>query len=332
MKLSVLDVLPVTSDRTPTEALQGAADLAVLADELGYERLWYAEHHGMGGIASAVPELLIAHTAPLTKRIRVGAGGVMLPNHAPLRVVEQYRTLAALHPGRIDLGIGRASGTDPVTARALRAVGGGEFAQSLTELLTFDGPGHPANHPYGRVKVTPEGVPLPPMWMLGSSGGSARIAGQLGTGYAFAGHFAPVPAAPAVQAYKASFRPSEHFPEPKVILALSVIVGPTAEEARELSSTFEMVLRSMYTGQVIRGMSPADCRAAGWHPSQPLSASGPMGRLLIVGDPTQVRERIEDVAKAAGADEVMAMTIVFDPEARHESYRMLAKAFDLQGV
>lgn len=324
MKLSVLDVLPVLSGSTAADAVARAADLARAVDDFGYERIWYAEHHSMGGIASSAPELLISHVAPLTKRIRVGAGGVMLPNHTPLQVVERYQTLEALHPGRIDLGIGRAAGTDQLTASALRSVSGDQVSQLIAELVAFAEGDFPAGHPFGRISVAPEGVQLPPIWMLGSSGGSAHVAGQLGTGYAFASHFSAAPAQPAVDAYRGSFQPSAHFAEPRVILALSVVCAATSEEARELSSSIELQFQRISTGNRGPIPTPAEARIAGW--SSDLPIRGPMANLLIVGSPDQVLDQIESQARAVGADEVMMMTIVHDPDARIESYRLIAEA------
>lgn len=323
---SILDVLPVPSGSTASHTLGRAADLARLADRLGYARLWFAEHHGMGGIAASSPELMIAHVAPLTKRIRVGAGGVMLPNHVPLQVVERYSTLEALHPGRIDLGIGRAAGTDPLTAQALRSVSGEQVGGLIAELLAFARREFPPDHPFGRIGITPAGVDLPPIWMLGSSGGSARLAGQIGAGYAFAGHFSETAAAPAVQAYRDAFEPSAAFQEPRVILALSVICADTTEDARELSSSVEIMFQRIRRGETGPVPSPSEARAAGWSHEAP--PRGPMANLLIAGTPEDVRGRIEAAAEAAGADEVMVMTIVHDPAARLRSYELLADTFD----
>ena len=330
MKLSILDVLPVRSGSTAADALRRAADLALLADRHGYTRLWFAEHHGMGGIAASAPELMIAHVAPLTERVRVGAGGVMLPNHVPLQVVERYRTLEALHPGRIDLGIGRAAGTDPLTAQALRSVPGDRVGSLMAELLAFDSGDFPADHPFARVGITPDGIDLPPIWMLGSSGGSARLAGQIGAGYAFAGHFSQTPAAPAIRAYRDAFVPSARFPEPRVILALSVICAETASEARELSSSVEVMFQRIRRGETGPLPSPAEAREAGWSPDA--GPRGPMAGLLIAGTPALVRVRIEGLAEEAGADEVMVMTIVHDPAARLRSYELLAESFRPESV
>src|SRR5688500_2478005 len=182
LPLSILDLAPVAEGTSTPDALQAILDLARLGDELGYTRLWYAEHHGMPSIASSSPDVLIASAAAVTSTIRVGSGGVMLPNHVPLRVAETYRTLAALHPGRIDLGIGRAGGTDGGTLRALRSFGGEHFAEQLAELLAFEQDGFPDDHPFKPVRVVPDRVPLPPIYLLGSSGASAAAAGQLGAG------------------------------------------------------------------------------------------------------------------------------------------------------
>jgi luciferase family oxidoreductase group 1 len=325
VKLSVLDVLPVPSGSAPGNVLARAGDLAHLAERLGYERIWYAEHHGMAGIAATSPELMIAHIAPTTERIRVGAGGVMLPNHAPLQVVERYRTLEALHPGRIDLGIGRAPGTDPLTAQALRTVPG-QYADSLiAELFAFAEGDFPDEHPFGRIRVAPGGVPLPPIWMLGSSGASAQMAGRLGTGYAFAAHFSPTPVAPAVRAYREAFQPSRAFSEPRVMLALSVICAETAGAARDLASSIEVHFQRLRTGETGPVPSPEEARAAGWSPEAP--PTGPMAQLLISGPPDDVRSEIERRAAEVGADEVMVMTIVHDHQARLRSYELLAEAF-----
>ncbi|MCB9750792.1 MAG: LLM class flavin-dependent oxidoreductase [Myxococcales bacterium] len=327
MRLSILDVLPVTSQHSPSDALRGALELARLAERLGYTRLWYAEHHGMASIASTSPELMIAHAGGVTRTIRLGAGGVMLPNHAPLRVVEQYRTLAALHPGRVDLGIGRAAGTDPLTARALGSASGERFPGLMRELLGFSRGTFPKDHPYSHVRVIPEGIPLPPIWMLGSSGGSAELAGAMGSGYAFAGHFSPVPAAPATHAYRRAFRPSADFPEPRVILAVHALCAETDAAAKELAVPVLYSLSLLQRGRSVVVLSPEEVRAKGWIPSP--DRVGPMGHLLLVGDPPRVRAAIERAAAEAGADEVMVMTLAHDPALRLRSYELLAAAFGL---
>lgn len=332
MKLSILDVLPVSSGTTASSAIRHALDLARLGDGRGYERLWYAEHHGMPSIASSAPEIMIGHAAGATQRIRVGAGGVMIPNHTPLQVVERYRTLNALYPGRIDLGIGRAPGTDPLTSSALRAAPGEHGASLIAELLAFERGEFEADHPFRRVGVTPDDVALPPVWLLGSSGSSASFAGQLGLGYAFAAHFSPTPARPAVDAYRSAFRPSIAFPQPHVILALSVIVADTHDEAVELSSSAQVMFARMRSGVIAPVPSPAEARAEGWTPAGGAGLYDSMGRLLIVGTADEVRERIERAAAEALADEVIIMTIAHDPVARLRSYELLSEAFGAVGA
>jgi luciferase family oxidoreductase group 1 len=194
LQLSIQDLVPVSEGTTAAEALARVAELAQLGEALGYQRVWYAEHHSMANIASSAPDVLIAHVAARTDRIRIGAGGVMLPNHVPLRVAETYRTLEALYPGRIDLGIGRAGGADEDALRALRSAGGERFPSLMAELATFERSGYPPEHPFGRVQVVPGEMALPPIWILGSSGASASYAGAGGFGYAFASHFSPAPA------------------------------------------------------------------------------------------------------------------------------------------
>jgi alkanesulfonate monooxygenase SsuD/methylene tetrahydromethanopterin reductase-like flavin-dependent oxidoreductase (luciferase family) len=216
--LSVLDVSPVSSGSNGAQALRNTLELARLADRLGYERYWLAEHHNLPSIASSAPEVMIGHVANLTERIRVGAGGIMLPNHSPLKVAETFRVLEALHPGRIDLGIGRAPGTDPITATALRRSRDGleaeDFPQRFGELLAFSGEGFPEEHPFRSVVAMPADVGLPPNWLLGSSGYSARAAGEMGFSYAFASHFSLADPTPAIRVYRESFEPSKYFERP----------------------------------------------------------------------------------------------------------------------
>ena len=209
--LSVLDLVPVRAGVSSGDAMQEAVDLARLCEALGYTRYWFAEHHGMASIASSVPEILIEHIAAATSRIRVGSGGIMLPNHTPLRVAEAFHTLEALHPGRIDLGIGRAPGTDPATSRALRPFDASQFPDQVREMLALSDRSLPPEHPFATVRVVPSDVRLPPIWVLASSGETASFAGTLGLGYGFARHFSPTPPGPAVRAYRQAFRPSARF-------------------------------------------------------------------------------------------------------------------------
>ncbi len=328
LPLSILDLAPVAEGTSTPQALQKIIDLAKLGDELGYERVWYAEHHGMPSIASSSPEVLIATAAAATARIRVGSGGVMLPNHVPLRVAETYRTLNGLNPGRIDLGIGRAGGTDGRTLRALRSVGGEYFAQELAELLAFEEGNFAPDHPFNPVRVVPEGVELPPIWLLGSSGASAQAAGQLGVGYSFAAHFSQTPAAPAFAAYREAFTPTAAFPQPHAILALSALVAPTDEEAAYLSRSQELSWALFHSGDIRKLVSPEEAAAHHYTPHQ-LSIIDNHRPLWIVGSPETVKAEIDRKVTESGADEVMITTTVWDYDMRLRSYRLLAEAYRL---
>lgn len=330
LPLSILDLAPVADGTTTPQALQQTLDLARLGDELGYTRLWYAEHHGMPSIASSSPEILIAHAAAATKRIRVGSGGVMLPNHVPLRVVETFRTLAGFHPGRIDLGIGRAGGSDGRTLRALRSTDGNDFPHEMAEMLAFEDGRFPDGHPFAPIRVVPDGVPLPPIFLLGSSGASAAAAGELGAGYSFAAHFSPTPPAPAFAAYKAAFRPSSGLAEPLAILAVSALAAPTDEEAKFLSGSQALSWALFHAGEERRLVSPEEAAQHEWTPQQSAIAEK-QGKLWIVGSPAKVKAAIEEQAEASGADEVMVTTTMWSHNLRLRSYRLLAEAFGLQG-
>ncbi|MBO6940700.1 MAG: LLM class flavin-dependent oxidoreductase [Deltaproteobacteria bacterium] len=326
MQLSVLDLAPIASGSDATTALRRVSELARHAEALGYHRFWLAEHHGLPSIASAAPEILIEHVASRTERIRVGSGGVMLPNHAPLAVAERYLTLEALHPGRIDLGVGRAAGTTPVTAHALRSADPQEYPQQLREVMAFARGHFPDTHPYAAIDVVPSGIPLPPMWLLGSSGGSAELAGRVGAGYAFAHHFSPTPAEPALRRYRESFVPSAHFPEPRVMLAVSVFCAETTAEAERLASATGLMFVRLRTGNP--GPIPSPEEAA----EHPLSALEkrfvqPILDLQVVGDPATVKGRLQAIADRTGADELMISTVMHDPEARLRSYQLVAEAF-----
>jgi len=328
LPLSILDLAPVPEGVTTTEALGNIVTLARLGDRLGYRRVWYAEHHGIPSIASSSPEVLIATSASATQRIHVGSGGVMLPNHVPLRVVETYRTLAALHPGRIDLGIGRAGGSDGRTLSALRSVDGSYFPQEMAELLAFDQGNFPADHPFAPIRVVPEHVSLPPIFILGSSGASAAAAGELGLGYSFAAHFSATPAKPAFNAYRDAFRPSAQFAEPHAILAVSALVAPTAEEAEFLSTSQAVSWALFTTGEERRLMPPEEASKRELTPAQ-RAIVDKQSKLWIVGDAETVKAKIEAQAEAAGADEMMVTTTMWSHELRLRSYRLLAEAFGL---
>ncbi len=328
--LSLQDLAPIAEGTSTTDALAETIRLAEAAEALGYTRLWYAEHHGMPSIASSVPEILIASAAAHTKKMRVGSGGVMLLNHAPLRIAEAYRTLEALYPGRIDLGLGRAPGGDGYAMRALRSGGGEEFSQYLAELMAFDEDSFPADHPYSRVPVSPGGVQLPPKWLLGSSGASAQAAGQLGIGYAFAAHFSHTPAAPAFEAYRYSFSPTEAFPKPRTMLCVSALCAPTDDEAQYLSRSQAVNWALFTTGQQRRLMSPEESHQHVFTPQQQ-SIIDLQSSLWIVGSPETVRDAIAEKAEACGADEVMITTTCWSYELRRRSYALIAEAFGVTG-
>ncbi|HEX8244324.1 MAG TPA: LLM class flavin-dependent oxidoreductase [Longimicrobium sp.] len=324
LPLSVLDLAPVASGSTPADAFRGMEELARLADRLGFVRYWLAEHHGMPNIASSSPEILIEHVASKTERIRVGSGGIMLPNHAPLRIAEAFHTLETLHPGRIDLGVGRAPGTDPVTSSALRPFDAEQFPQQLAELVALSRGEFPPGHPFHRVRVVPMGVQLPPVWLLGSSGASARMAGELGMGYAFASHFSPAPAAPPLQAYRDAFRPSDAFPRPHAIVAASVICADTDEEAERLATSMQLVWVRLHRGEFGPFPSPEEAAAYPYTP-QDLAVAAGYRRLQVVGAPARVGEQLQALAAKAGADELMIITAVHSHAARLRSYELLAE-------
>jgi luciferase family oxidoreductase group 1 len=327
LPLSVLDLVPVAAGSSAAEAARRTVDLARLAEQLGFVRYWFAEHHGMPAVASAAPEILIGHVASATTRLRVGSGGVMLPNHPPLRIAEAFRTLAALHPGRIDLGLGRAPGSDVQATRALRAVDGEKFPSLLSELLTWSGENDlPADHPMHALRAMPDDAPLPPIWILGSSGASARMAGQAGMGYSFASHFSPTPATPAFEAYRRAFEPSDQFAEPHAILGVSVICAPTAEEADYLASSMDLAWVRIRRGEFAPLPSPEEALAYPYTEAERRVVRD-FRALAIVGTPAFVREQIEAKAGACQASEVMVVSNLPDHAKRLRSYELLAGAF-----
>ena len=324
--LSVLDLAPVSAGGSAGEALRRAVELARLAERLGYSRFWLAEHHGMPSIASSAPEILIGHVAAATQRIRVGSGGIMLPNHPPLRIAESFHTLEALHPGRIDLGIGRAPGTDPVTVSALRPFDSERFPEMLTELFGLSRGDLPAEHPFHRVRVVPAGVTLPPVWILGSSGATARLAATLGTGYSFASHFSPTSPLPALQAYRDSFRPSTAFPRPHVILGAAVICAPSDEEADHLAASSDLLWVRLRRGEFVGIPSPEEALAYPYTPEERDFVVA-RRRLQVIGSPATVRARLDGLVAETGADEVMVATTTYGVAERFRSYELLAGAF-----
>ena len=331
--LSILDLTPIEAGSSSRQALATSVDLADLADRLGYHRYWFAEHHNAAGLASAAPEVMIAHVAARTTHLRLGSGGVMLPNHAPLKIAETFRLLEALHPGRIDLGLGRAPGGDIRATLALRrareAMNGDDYPERLAELLAFDGDGFPDGHPFAPVRAMPVDVGLPPLWLLGSSDFSARLAAETGLGFAFAAHIHAAGAVSALRAYRDAFVPSARYPTPRAILAVSVTVGETAEHARELARVSDLVLLRLRTGRLEAYPTAEEARAHEFTPEErALLAALPMSHL--VGDPAEVRRQIDDLAERGGADEVMISTRLPGRADRERTIRSLARAYGLR--
>lgn len=332
LPLSILDLVPIGSGSTASQALRNGLELARLADRLGYTRLWYAEHHNMPGVASSAPEVLIGAAARETTRLRVGSGGVMLPNHPPLKVVEWFRTLEALYPGRIDLGIGRAPGTDQLTALALRrsreALTSDDFTAHLAELLAFANSDFPDDHPFRAITATPIDVALPPLWLLGSSDYSAQVAGQLGLGFAFARHINPDGAEEAIAAYRELFARAETTARPQVILATSVICADTDAEADRLATSADLSFLRLRVGKPGLLPSPDEAAAYPYTPVERAQVAAGRARHLI-GTPATVVPQLRALAAQTGADELMITSSIHDHAARLRSFTLLAEAFGL---
>lgn len=334
VKLSIVDQSPVSAGSTPAEALQNTIEIARLADRLGYERYWIAEHHGMETLASPAPEILMARIAGETTRIRVGSGAVLLPHYSPLKVAEVFRMLHALAPGRIDLGVGRAPGGTALEARALRkgqAVEVDDFPERLVELLAFLEHDFPANHPFGNIKVTPIMPGGPEVWLLGSSMWSASAAAQLGLPYAFAHFIDPQWTRAAIERYRTEFQPSVRLAQPKTILTMGAITADTEPEARRLAATPRALLRRFRTFPRTIGLVPTPEEAAaeltsGLDPA--VFETGEWTR-YVVGSPQSARQQLDAIAKELQIDEFMLVTIVHDHRARLRSYELLAQAFGL---
>jgi len=330
--LSVLDLSPVTTATPGSAALRNSLDLAQLADRLGYKRYWVAEHHNLANIASSSPEIMIGQIAAATSHLRVGSGGVMLPNHAPLMVAERFKVLEALFPGRIDLGLGRAPGTDQVTSYALRARQdarqGDDFLERFQELLLLERGGYPEGHPFRKVRAVPADVALPPIWLLGSSSYSAQLAAAAGLGFAFAHHFADYDAATAMLSYREQFKPSAEFPEPYAILGTAVIAAETDAEAERLASSADLHYARRAQGEYAPLASPEEAAAYPYTPIDRERIAAQRTR-LVVGGIDRVKTRLRALIEATRADELLITTMVFDHAARRRSYELLAEAFAL---
>jgi len=318
--LSVLDLAPIVEGADARQALLASRDLAQHAERLGYRRFWLAEHHNFAGIASAATSIAIAHVAAGTSSIRVGAGGIMLPNHAPLVIAEQFGTIDALFPGRIDLGLGRAPGTDQLTAHALRRTRAGgvdQFPEDVLELIDFLRPARPGQP----VVAVPGAGARVELWMLGSSLFGAQLAARLGLPYAFASHFAPAQMMRAIEVYRRTFRPSSHVAASRLMLGVNVVVADTDAEAQRLRTSHEQAFLAVRRGRSIRLPPPVD------HLEVDAAGRAMLDEVLaasFVGSPETVRRGLTDFIDRTGADELIVTGQIYDQAARFRSYQLLA--------
>lgn len=330
--LSVLDLSPIPSGFAAGDALRNTIDLARHAEALGLRRYWLAEHHNAGGLACPAPEILIGQVAAVTRSIRVGSGGIMLPNHTPLKVAETFRVLHALFPGRIDLGLGRAPGTDPRTAAALRrsreAVVIDDFPERLDELMRFladDGP--PRTGFDGTIRAIPINVPSPEIWMLGSSEvGGALLAAQRGLGFAFAHHINPDDATRVLRRYRDAFVPSPQMSKPWAILALAVVCAETDLAAQKLAASGELAMVRFAQGMRDWPLPSVEEALAHRSDAEEEALRRGRGERLLVGGVARVREQLRALVESSGADEVMVLTHVHEHNARKRSYELVAEA------
>jgi luciferase family oxidoreductase group 1 len=319
---SVLDLVGMRAGESAGSAIARSVDLAQHVERLGYKRYWLAEHHSISGLACSATPLLIGHVAAATKVIRVGSGGVMLPNHAPLIVAEQFGTLEALYPGRIDLGLGRAPGGDVQTMRALRrdwGQDGDDFPPLLAELQTYLGPEKPGQ----AVKAIPGQGSNVPITLLGSSGFSAQLAGMLGMPFAFAAHFAPAYLLAAAQLYRDNFRPSEVLPKPYLMVALQVIAAETDAAARRLFTTSQQRFLRLIRNQPVELLPPVDSMEPLWQDSERAAVESRL-RAAIVGSDQTVKRGLENLVRDTAADEVIVVTDTYEHSDRLQSYRRVA--------
>jgi luciferase family oxidoreductase group 1 len=324
LAVSVLDLVGMRAGESAGSAIARSVKLAQHVEQLGYKRYWLAEHHSIAGLACAATAVLIGHVAAATRSIRVGSGGVMLPNHAPLVVAEQFGTLEAMYPGRIDLGLGRAPGSDGQTMRALRRdlrQTGEEFPALLEELRTYLGPEKPAQ----TVKAIPGQGSNVPITLLGSSGFSAQLAGMLGLPFAFAAHFAPEYLYAAAQLYREQFRPSEVLREPYLMVAVQVIAAVTDEAARRLFTTPQQRFLRLIRNQPVELLPPVDSMEAFWHDDMERAAVESRLREAIVGSNATVQAGLEKLVNDTGADEIIVVTDTYEPADRLKSYQRVAE-------
>ncbi len=319
--ISVLDLVPVREGQEPGDALRASIDLARHAESLGYTRYWVAEHHNMVGIASAATAVVIGQLAAATKTIRVGAGGIMLPNHAPLIIAEQFGTLEALFPGRIDLGLGRAPGTDQLTMRAMRRspMSSDSFPQDVLELQAYFAPAGPNQ----AIQAVPGAGLNVPLWILGSSLFGSQLAAELGLPYAFASHFAPDALMQALAIYRERFKPSEQLARPHAMPGINVIAAETDAEARHLATSLQQRFVGMVRGQRGKLQPPIDDIETYWSPNEKAHVAG-MLRYAFIGSPETLKRQLGAFITTTRADEIMVTAPIFDHEARKRSYEILS--------
>ena len=325
LRFSLLDLAPIVEGGDAAQAFRNAVDLAQHAERWGYHRYWLAEHHNLPGIASAATSVVIGHVAGRTERIRVGAGGIMLPNHAPLVVAEQFGTLESLYPGRIDLGLGRAPGSDQVTARALRrslGSSGDTFPEDLIELQSYFAPAAPGQ----RVHAVP-GMGLPvPLYLLGSSDFSARLAAELGLPFAFASHFAPQYLRVALELYRRNFKPSAALAKPYVIIGVSIFAAEADAEARRIATSAQLMFLNLVRGRPGLLPAPVDSMEGEWSPAERAAVEERM-RYALIGSAESVRDRLQEILSETAADEIIATAQIFDHAARLRSFEIGASGF-----
>jgi len=325
--VSILDLAPIPAGSTAGESLRRSLDLARHAERWSYSRYWLAEHHNMPGIASSATSVVIGYIAAGTERIRVGSGGIMLPNHAPLVIAEQFGTLESLYPGRIDLGLGRAPGSDQPAARALRrslAQGGEDFPELVSELRSYLNPSI-GNRPMGVRAIPGEGLRIP-VWLLGSSGFSAQLAGQLGLPFAFASHFAPDYLLPALELYRTHFRPSDELDRPYAMVGVNVVAAESDEEAQRLATSQQQQFLNLIRGRSGQLAPPVDTMEGLWDEREREIVRRQLA-YTAAGSRETVRERLAQILEETEADELIVASQIYDHEARLRSYGLLAELF-----
>ncbi|MBM7691272.1 luciferase family oxidoreductase group 1 [Peribacillus deserti] len=330
IKFSVLDLAPIVAGGTAADSFKNSLSLAQHAEKWGFNRYWLAEHHNMPGIASSATSVVIGHVAAGTQSIRVGSGGIMLPNHAPLMIAEQFGTLESLFPGRIDLGLGRAPGTDQLTAHALRRdrrSDGQDFPEQLEELRNYFKTSEAVG---GRhVHAIPgEGLNIP-IWLLGSSGFSAQLAGRLGLPFAFASHFSPDNTLPALDLYRRSFTPSEVLDKPYAMVGVNVIAADTEKEARRLATSMQQQFLNLIRNNPVPLQPPVESMDDLWSPYEEAALEQQLGS-SIIGDQAAVTEKLQDFLDLTQADEMMVNAQIFDHQARLRSFQIVAEAVSMK--